>query len=117
MAHFARLDDNNNVTQVIVVANAELIDENGQESESKGAKFCADLLGGRWIQTSYNANFRKHFAGAGMTYDSERDAFICQSPYPDWILNEATCRWESPIPIPTEGGPYYWDSTESIWKS
>jgi hypothetical protein len=94
MAHFAQLDENNIVTQVIVVHNNELLD-NGVESEIKGANFCQSLLGGIWVQTSYNGTIRKNFAGIGYTYDVARDAFI--APKPDtgvWVLNEDTCQWE-----------------------
>ena len=75
MAHFAKLDDNNIVTQVIVVNNSELLDENGQESEAKGIAFCQSLFGGNWKQTSYNANFRKNYAGIGFVYDPVLDEF------------------------------------------
>lgn len=95
MAHFAQLDDNNIVTQVIVVANQELLD-NGVESEAKGIAFCQSLFGGNWKQTSYNGNIRKNYAGIGYTYDAGRDAFIAPSPqcHPEVSLNEDTCRWE-----------------------
>jgi hypothetical protein len=75
MAHFAEVDNNNIVKQVIVVHNNELLD-NGVESEAKGAAFCQALLGGTWIQTSYNANFRGKYAGIGDTYDEVNDIFI-----------------------------------------
>jgi len=75
MAHFAELDENNKVIQVIVVHNNELIDENNQESESKGIAFCQSLFGGTWVQTSYNQNFRKNYAGIGFIYDPELDQF------------------------------------------
>ena len=74
MAHFARLQ-NNIVTQVIVINNEVLLDENGIEQESIGAQFCADTFGGEWKQTSYNGNFRGSFAGSGMIYDAELDEF------------------------------------------
>ena len=94
MAHFAQLDESNIVTQVIVVHNNELLD-NGVESEAKGAAFCQSLLGGNWIQTSYNGNIRKNFAGIGYTYDQTRDAFIPPKPEEgNWVLNEDTCLWE-----------------------
>jgi hypothetical protein len=116
MAHFAELDDNNKVKQVIVVSNNELLDESGIESEQKGIDFCVDLLGGRWIQTSYNANFRKNFAGIGSLYDPIRDAFISEKQYESWILNEDTCDWEAPIPYPTDGKVYEWDETILDWE-
>lgn len=112
MAHFAQLDGNI-VMQVIVVANEELM-ENGAESEAKGIAFCQSLFGGEWKQTSYNGNFRKNYAGIGFTYDAQRDAFIPQKLYPSWVLNEATCQWEAPTPMPTDGR-YEWDETNLSW--
>jgi hypothetical protein len=76
MAHFAELNENNIVTNVIVVHNNELLDENGNELEQKGIDFCINLLGGTWIQTSYNHNFRGTFAGIGYTYDPVNDVFV-----------------------------------------
>jgi hypothetical protein len=97
MAHFAKLDENNTVTQVIVVHNNELLDENGIEQEQKGIDFCQNLFGGRWIQTSYNKSFRKNYAGNGSLYDEQQDAFIPPKPIdtPDgeWVLNQETYRW------------------------
>lgn len=95
MAHFAQLDENNVVTQVIVVANQELILD-GIENETKGIIFCKSLFGEdtRWVQTSYNGNFRKNYAGIGFTYDEPRDAFISPKPEGNWILDEDTCRWQ-----------------------
>lgn len=84
MAHFAKLNDNNEVVQVIVVANEELMD-NGVESEAKGIAFCQSLFGGRWVQTSYNGNFRKRYAGVGYKYDPIKDEFIS----PQEFINEA----------------------------
>ena len=98
MAHFAQLDANNIVTQVIVVHNNELLDDNGVENPVKGAIFCQKLLGGNWIQTSYNGTIRKNFAGIGYTYDLARDAFIAPKPQiGTWVLNEDTCQWEEVI--------------------
>ena len=114
MAHFAELDDNNIVKQVIVVHNNELLDESGIESEQKGIDFCTNLLGGRWVQTSYNGNIRKNFAGQSYLYDPVRDAFIAPQPYPSWSLNEDTCQWDCPIPVPTDG-LYNWDEATGTW--
>ena len=80
MAHFAELDENNVVKQVIVVHNNELLDENGNESEQKGVDFCVAHYGGTWIQTSYNGNFRDKYAGAGDTYDLVNDVFVAPEP-------------------------------------
>lgn len=76
MAHFAKLDENNIVISVIAVHNDELLDENGVESEAKGIEFCQNLLGGTWIQTSYNNRIRKTYAGIGMSYDPITDTFV-----------------------------------------
>lgn len=115
MAHFAQIDENNIVIQVIVVDNSDILDEDGNESEAIGVQFCKDLLGGNWVQTSYNANFRKNYAGVGDTYDSTRNAFIEPNPYPSWILNETTCRYEPPVARPEEDVPYRWDEDTTSW--
>jgi hypothetical protein len=117
MAHFAELDDNNIVKQVIVVSNDELLDESGIESEQKGADFCTNLLGGRWVQTSYNGNIRKNYAGIGYLYDPIRDAFVAPQPYPSWVLDEQTCRWEAPVAYPTDGLIYDWVEDDLNWQA
>jgi hypothetical protein len=115
MAHFAELDENNIVLQVIVVNNSELMD-NGSESEAVGIAFCQSLFPNTtWVQTSYNGNFRKNYAGFGYTYDAVRDAFISPQPYPSWRLNENTCQWDAPVARPVDGGLYFWDETNQIW--
>lgn len=117
MAHFAQLDENNVVTQVIVVHNNELMD-NGVESEAKGITFCQSLFPGTtWVQTSYNGNMRKNYAGQGFTYDAQLDAFIPPQPYPSWVLNTEVCQWEAPIPYPDDGGRYVWDEDTQSWIS
>jgi len=115
MAHFAQLDENNVVTQVIVVHNNECLDANGVESEAVGAGFCARLFGGTWKQTSYNASMRKNYAGIGYTYDAGRDAFIPPQPYPSWVLVEDTCQWQAPVPMPDDGKRYGWDESTTSW--
>ena len=107
MAHFAQLDDNNQVLQVIVVSD---------EHEANGEQWCHNFAGGRWKQTSYNSQVRKNFAGKGYTYDEQRDAFIPPRPFPSWTLNEDTCRWDAPIPRP-ESGNYVWDESIQRWES
>ena len=102
MAHFAELDNDYNVVRVIVVDNNDILDKNGNESEEIGIDFCTQLLGGIWKQTSYNANFRKNYAGIGYTYDQGRDAFIAPKPFSKWILNEDTCQWEAPVAYPVD---------------
>jgi hypothetical protein len=96
MAHFAQLDENDTVLQVIVVHNNELLDENNVEQEANGIAFCENLMGGRWVQTSYNGTTRKNFAAIGYTYDAVRTAFIPPKPEGDgWALNEDTCVWHN----------------------
>jgi hypothetical protein len=115
MAHFAQLDPSSVVLQVIVVNNNELLDEQGVESEAKGIAFCQSLFGPEtlWAQTSYNANFRKNYAGIGFSFDAVRNAFIPPKPYPSWVLNEETCQWQAPIPYPNDGNSYYWDESST----
>ena len=115
MAHFAQIDENSTVTQVIVVHNNELIDGDGKESEAKGVAFCQSLFGGNWIQTSYNRNFRKNFAGAGYLYDASRDAFIAPQPFTSWVLDETTCIWNAPVAYPQDGKRYGWDEPTMTW--
>lgn len=115
MAHFAEIGLNNTVLRVIVVNNAELLDDQGVEQEAKGAEFCRSLFGGTWLQTSYNANMRKNYAGVGYTYDSTLDAFIAPKPYDSWLLNTDTAQWEAPVPMPTDGAMYVWDEATQNW--
>ena len=114
MAHFAQIE-NNIVTQVIVVANQEIIDENGQESEQKGIDFCSNLLGGTWKQTSYNGKIRKNYAGVGYTYDENLDAFIPIKPFASWLLNTDACHWYAPVAMPSDGKLYKWDEDVLNW--
>ncbi len=119
MAHFAQIDENNIVTQVLVVGN---------DQEHRGQDFLAnDLgLGGTWIKTSYNTHggvhseggtpLRKNYAGIGYTYDAGRDAFIPPKPFNSWVLDEDTCLWNAPTPMPTEGGPYMWVEDDLNWQ-
>ena len=81
MAYFAKLDENNVVTQVIAIANSETADANGVEKEHIGAAFCERLFGGTWKQTSYNNNIRKNYAGLGFTYQADIDAFVPPKPF------------------------------------
>ena len=115
MAHFAQLDENKIVQQVIVVGNNILLDESGVEVEANGIAFCENLFGGTWLQTSFNNNFRKNFAGIGYSYDEVRNAFIPPKPYSSWLLNEDTCQWESPKPEPSGEKKYEWDESIVDW--
>ena len=116
MAHFAQLNDNNVVTQVIVVANEELLFE-GVENETQGVIFCRSLFGNdtKWVQTSYNSNIRKHYAGIGFTYDADKDAFIAPQPYASWVL-DADFNWTAPVEMPVvEGKTYGWFEPNQEW--
>ncbi len=103
MSHFAEID-NNNIVQRVIVAEQDFIN-----SGAVGDSF-------RWVQTSYNNNFRKNYAGKGYTYDKTRDAFISPQPFPSWLLDEDTCRWEAPTPMPDDGKMYKWDEDTTSWK-
>ncbi len=118
MAHFAQLDKNNLVTQVIVVHNNDCMVD-GVEREEVGIAFCQSLFGAdtRWVQTSYNGNMRKNFAGIGYQYDVQRDAFIPPQPYPSWLLDELTCQWNAPVPYPSDGSVYRWDESQKNWEA
>ena len=102
MSHFAEINSDNIVQRVIVA------EQNFINSGLVGDSF-------NWVQTSYNGNFRKNYAGSGYTYDKVRDAFIAPQPYPSWTLVEATCQWESPIPYPTDDKLYTWDEETTNW--
>lgn len=115
MAHFAELDNQNTVLRVLVIANADTSDENGNEQEEIGIAFCQRLFGGNWKQTSYNGKIRKNYAGIGYTYDAVRDAFIPPQPFASWVLNAGSCLWEAPTPMPTDGKMYSWDEATLNW--
>jgi hypothetical protein len=112
MAHFAELNENNVVLRVIVVNNNELFDGEENESEQLGIDFCVAHFGGRWVQTSYNGNFRKNYAGAGFTYDPIPDVFISPKPYPSWLL-DSNHNWQAPTPMPE--GAWYWNEENTEW--
>jgi hypothetical protein len=112
MAHYAWLDENNIVVNVTVgVDETELI--NGLDTET----FYSQATGYNIKRTSYNNNIRKNYAGIGYTYDATRDAFIPPKPFNSWVLDEATCRWQAPTPMPTtEGKFYYWSEDDLSWR-
>ena len=114
MAHFAELDENNIVTRVIVVHNNELLDGE-TESEAKGVGVCSTLFGHtNWVQTSYNNNIRKQFAGTGYTYDSDKDIFVAPAPYPSWSLDDNS-DWQAPTPMPEDDNKYSWNEDTQSW--
>ena len=117
MASFAKLDDHNMVIDVNAVDNEAINNLPFPESEPVGIQFLTEWSGGytNWKQTSYNASFRKNFAGIGSTYSAELDAFIRPKPFPSWLLNTITCQWQAPIPCPNDGKQYIWDEATQSW--
>jgi hypothetical protein len=110
MAHFAKLNSENIVEQVVAVHN------NDAPDEVTGIAFLNSLFGAAtWVQTSYNAKIRKNYAGIGYTYDSTRDAFISPQPFPSWTLVEETCQWLAPTPMPVDDKRYSWDEATLTW--
>lgn len=122
MAHFAKLNSENIVEQILVVSNEVATDE------QSGVNFLNNLLktNDTWKQTSYNTvggvhklggtPFRKNYAGVGYKYDESRDAFIAPKPYNSWTLNETSCLWEAPTPYPDDGNLYIWDEENLMWN-
>ena len=119
MAHFAELDENNIVVNVLVVNNEDTVDANGDESESVGIAFLQNLFGQdkKYKQTSYNANFRKNYAGIGYTYDTVNDVFYEPQPFASWTISEETnWIWTPPVPYPDdEENQYNWDEETTSW--
>lgn len=119
MAHFAQLDENNKVINVIVVNNEELLDDEGNESENKGIAFCQNLFGTNttWVQTSYNANIKHSYAEIGGHYDKSLGAFIPVKPYDSWTFDYENRQWVAPIPCPerVEGYTWVWFETNKEW--
>ena len=114
MAHFALINENNIVEQVIIVDNNDILDSDGNESEKVGIDFCNSIIPGTWVQTSYNGTIRKHFAGIGYIYDEELDAFIPPQPYKSWLFDEQTCTWLPPSKYP-DSGMWVWDEDSVSW--
>ena len=109
MAHFAEINENNTVVRVIRIADKH--ENNGEEFISKTLG-----LGGRWVQTSYNNNFRGNFTGIGYSYDEENDCFISPQPYPSWILSSETYQWIAPTPYPEDERDYEWNEETLQWE-
>jgi len=107
MAHYAFLDENNIVTEVIV-------GKDETDTSQDWEQFYGEFRNQVCKRTSYNNNIRKNYAGIGYTYDSQRDAFIPPQPFPSWLLSQETCQWSAPIAMPTEGF-YDWDETTTSW--
>lgn len=120
MAHYAFLDENNVVTEVITGVDENTVQTDLDGTEVGGTSeaweaFYGNFRGQVCKRTSYNNNYRKNYAGIGYTYDSERDAFISPKPYNSWVLDEDTCQWQAPTPMPTDGKTYYWSEADLAW--
>lgn len=119
MAHFALLDGNNIVMNVVVVNNNDIIDNNGNESEEMGIKLLQSLHPGtRWVQTSYNSNIRGSYAGIGDYYNEEYDVFCAPKPFPSWTFDPEMCKWNPPVEcdiIIDEGVIVEWNESELKW--
>jgi hypothetical protein len=111
MAHYAFLDSDNIVIEVITgIDETELIE--GLDPETWYGNFRGQVC----KRTSYNGNYRKNYAGQGYTYDAERNAFIPPKPFDSWLLDEETCQWEAPVPYPTDDFTYYWNESKTDWE-
>lgn len=110
MAHYAFLDENNIVTEVITGRNEDEVVDGISDWEA----YYGEFRGQPCVRTSYNGNIRKNFAGIGFTYDAELDAFIAPKPFESWILDE-DCKWQAPIAYPTDNLIYTWDEIAGDW--
>lgn len=108
MAHYAFLNSDNVVTEIIV-------GKDETDTSQDWEQFYGEIRNQVCKRTSYNNNIRKNYAGIGYTYDAERDAFIPPKPYASWILDETTCQWTSSIPYPNDGNRYGWDEFTLSW--
>lgn len=117
MAHFAKINEENIVEQVIVVADGHCCGGNYPTSEPCGQQYLNNIgLQGTWKQTSYNHNFRKRYAGIGYTYNEEYDAFVSPKPFNSWVFDENDCSWVAPKPYPTDGNDYVWNEENLDWE-
>jgi hypothetical protein len=113
MAYFTQLNEDNIVINVLFIENELCLDDNQIESEQKGVEYLQSIIPGRFVQTSYNGNFRKQYAGIGYFYDEVNDVFIAEKPFESWILNE-DFDWQAPIERPTDGF-YIWNEDDQSW--
>ena len=115
MAHFATLNESNIVTRVEVINNDVILNGDGVEQEQLGIDFLTSLYGaGNYVQTSYNNNFRKQYAGIGYTYNSSKNIFIADKPYASWAL-DSNDDWQAPVDKPDDGKRYNWNETDRQW--
>jgi hypothetical protein len=115
MAHFARINDEDVVVDVIVISNEDIRDDEGNEIEEIGIELCRKICGlGTWLQTSYNGSFRRRYAVVGGQFDRQADVFLEIQPYPSWIL-DSNYDWQAPVPMPDDGGDYIWNEEIQTW--
>jgi hypothetical protein len=112
MAHYAFLDNNNIVTEVIVGRN----EDEKINGITDWEEYYSSIRKQKCVRTSYNGNIRKNYAGIGYKYDEELDAFIPPKPFESWILDEDTCLWNSPVPYPEDGKLYMWNEESTSWE-
>jgi len=119
MAHFAILNKDSEVLSVVVIDNKMMLNNDGEEVEELGKQYISSVMRlaeiDNIVQTSYNSNFRKNFAGVGMIYDRLRDAFTAKQPFPSWTFNEDEYYWEPPTPPPESDDPFVWDEHNKQW--
>jgi hypothetical protein len=118
MAHFAQLDTDNKVIQVIIISNDVTHNKDNVEQEELGIAFCQSLFGEdtKWVQTSFNSNTRKKFAGINDFYDAQIDAFIPYQPYPSWTFDNTEWHWKAPTLYPTDNGKAHnWNEETLSW--
>lgn len=118
MAHFAKINSENVVEKVVVVDNADITDENGDEQESLGVSYLQNLYGAdtNWVQTSYNKSFRNKYAGIDSIYIADADIFVHKSPYPSWTL-DADNVWQPPVAEPESDYIQTWDEENTQWTN
>ncbi len=122
MAHYAKIDSSSEVVQVIKIENSEIINSDGIINPwegvfilQQGEKNIGENIS-QWVQTSYKGSIRKNYAGLGYRYDEDLDAFIPPKPFTSWTLDEDTCQWEAPTPMPDDGKEYMWDEEIQDWS-
>ena len=121
MAHYAFLNKNNIVIEVITGIEEEVVQTDLDGTQVGGSSeawetFYGNIRNQVCKRTSYNGNYRKNYAGIGYKYDEERDAFIPPKPFNKWVLNEDTCIWESPVPYPDDENQYVWNDNKGVWE-
>lgn len=111
---FAKIDENSKVVDRLMISERDCMDENEEFSESVGALFMNKLYGGSWLLSEIGGS-RKGWGEVGFDYDESRNAFVAPRPFPSWILDEETCRWNAPVPYPNDGLYHSWEEVALGW--